>query len=63
MESRTSPSELAWFSRDEWLETMDYLFLDQYLTPSKSEFITEKVLQSRGTTVCFSEIAPIPITK
>ena len=42
---------------------MDYLFLDKYLRPKNPEYLTEKVLESNGTTVCFSDIAEVPITK
>ncbi|WP_413359284.1 tetratricopeptide repeat protein [Prochlorococcus sp. MIT 1201] len=61
---RAAPAQVSWlgFPGTSGLKTMDYLFLDQYLTPTNQEFITERPLQSRGTTVCFSEIEPAPIT-
>ena len=61
---RAAPAQVSWlgFPGTSGLKTMDYLFLDQYLTPTNQEFITERPLQSRGTTVCFSEIEPTPIT-
>ncbi len=61
---RAAPAQVSWlgFPGTSGLETMDYLFLDQYLAPTHSELITEKALISDGTTVCFTEIAPVPIT-
>lgn len=61
---RAAPAQVSWlgFPGTSGLKTMDYLFLDEYLTPSDSELITEKPLQTRGTTVCFSEITDVPIT-
>ena len=61
---RTAPVQVSWlgFPGTSGLKTIDYLFLDKYLTPSDPELIAEKPLLTRGTTVCFPEIAPIPIT-
>lgn len=62
---RAAPAQVSWlgFPGTSGLEAMDYLFLDRYLTPADPGLITERVLQSQGTTVCFSEIDSIPITK
>lgn len=61
---RAAPAQVSWlgFPGTSGLPEMDYLFLDQYLKPSKPALITEKPLLSSGTTVCFSEIDAVPIT-
>ena len=62
---RAAPAQVSWlgFPGTSGLKAMDYLFLDRYLTPTDPNLITEQALQSQGTTVCFSEIDLIPITK
>ena len=62
---RAAPAQVSWlgFPGTSGLKAMDYLFLDRYLTPTRSNLITEQALQSQGTTVCFSESDLIPITK
>lgn len=61
---RAASVQVSWlgFPGTSGLKTMDYLFLDKYLTPSDPSLITEQILQTCGTTVCFSEITPVPIT-
>lgn len=61
---RAASVQVSWlgFPGTTGLKTMDYLFLDQHLTPTEPNLTTERILQSRGTTVCFSDIAPAPIT-
>ena len=61
---RAAPIQVSWlgFPGTSGLPQMDYLFLDQYLAPSEPDLIHEKALITNGTTVCFSDLADIPIT-
>ena len=62
---RAAPVQVGWlgFPGTSGLEQMDYLFLDRYLAPKNPNLIREKLLISRGTTVCFSQIDEVPIAQ
>lgn len=61
---RAAPVQISWlgFPGTSGLPQMDYLFLDRHLAPDDPSLIREQPLISPGTTVCFSQIDPVPIT-
>ena len=62
---RAAPAQVSWlgFPGSSGLKTMDYLFVDQYLKPTDPTLLSEKLLQTKGTTVCFSELDQVSITR
>lgn len=63
--TRAAGIQVSWlgFPGTTGLPTMDYLFLDKYLSPINRELISENVLMTNGTTVCFTGLMEVPITK
>ena len=62
--NRVAENQISWlgFPGSTGLKNMDYLFADQYLKPAKEDLISEKILLTNGSSVCFSGIDEIPIT-
>lgn len=63
--NRVAEHQITWlgFPGSTGLKNMDYLFADQYLTPANEDLISEKIMLTEGSSVCFSGIEEIPITK
>lgn len=61
---RAAPVQVSWlgFPGTIGLPEMDYLFLDQYLAPIENSLVFEKLLLTKGSTICFAELQDIPIT-
>lgn len=62
---RLAPVQISWlgFPGTTGLPEMDYLFLDKYLKPLDSDTITEEVMETSQTTICFEKLSDIKITK
>jgi len=62
--SRLAPIQVSWlgYPGTTGLAAMDYLFCDRFLAPEDQSLIREKAIITQGTSVCFSDIAEVPIT-
>lgn len=61
---RAAPVQISWlgYPGSTGIPQMDYLFLDQFLRPANDNLITEQVLSTKGSTICFGGLDPVPIT-
>lgn len=60
---RPAPVQIGWlgYPGTTGLADLDYLLLDQYLAPVCSDYLVEKSLVMRGSSVCFGSMADIGI--
>ena len=61
---RPAPIQIGWlgYPGSTSLADLDYLLLDQYLKPANPEFISEKPLIMKGSSVCFGSLKEVSIT-
>ena len=61
---RSARAQISWlgFPGTTGLPEMDYLLVDKYLAPENTSSISEKLLVTAGSTVCFAGIDEVPIT-
>lgn len=62
---RCAPVQISWlgFPATAGLRTIDYIFTDQYIAPTTHENITENLLLSAGTSICFSSLDEVSTTQ
>jgi predicted O-linked N-acetylglucosamine transferase (SPINDLY family) len=64
MKERLSPTQISWlgYPGTSGLDNIDYIFSDKYLAPSSSNLLTERILLTQRSSLCFENMDEVEIT-
>lgn len=65
LSQRLAPVQISWlgFPGSIGLPEIDYLLLDEHLAPKSKDYINEQLLTMEGSSICFSGMEEVQITK